>query len=153
MQALGKHAKAFPAPLAAQRREVEEELVARISGDKHRPLEPLRLQAHRPVPLEQFEPVFDDVFTGRKSDRDRERREQSKLRHQYKQELKGAMRELRKDGRFLAKKKFEEQAERDQQRLAKVKEIHSLLSSQQGEANELERIKDKLNRKRKKKSS
>lgn len=70
--------------------------------------------------------------------------DKQKLRYKYKKEFKGAIREIRKDNQFLAKQKLKEQLERDTERMRKVKEIEHLLSSQQGEVNEMKRIKRKL---------
>lgn len=64
---------------------------------------PLLLQAHKPIPIATFIPKFDEGFNpNRKFDPDTERAEASKVRALYKKEKKGAIRELRKDNRFLA---------------------------------------------------
>ena len=65
---------------------------------------PLRLQAHKPIPIPTYVPKFEQTTSNylRNRDPDHERNEAAKLRAQYKQERKGAIRELRKDARFLA---------------------------------------------------
>ena len=105
----------------------------------------MRLQAHKPVPLPECEPDFEEDFVPRKGDRsDRDKRETrasmalfflrfgvsgpspplltpllsfaERLRHEYKREFKGAVRELRKDNRFLGKVKLHETLENDKER-------------------------------------
>ncbi len=49
----------------------------------------------------------------RAKDPDHERAAASKLRREYKQEKKGALKELRKDAKFLAQYQQEKQAEKD----------------------------------------
>lgn len=65
---------------------------------------PLRLQAHKPIPIPTYIPKFESTSSNylRRQDPDHEKNQASKLRSQYKQERKGAIRELRKDARFLA---------------------------------------------------
>ncbi|KAG6867879.1 hypothetical protein C0993_009921, partial [Termitomyces sp. T159_Od127] len=58
--------------------------------------QPLRLQAHKPIPIPTYIPKFETTTSNylRRQDPDHDRNEASKLRHQYKQERKGAIREL-----------------------------------------------------------
>lgn len=64
---------------------------------------PLLLQKHKPIPIATFIPKFDEGYNpNRKFDPDTERAEASKLKSLYKKEKKGAIRELRKDNKFLA---------------------------------------------------
>ena len=72
---------------------------------------PLRLQKVAAVAIKSYNPAFQDDFQPYKNmDPDRERSEMRKLKREYKEEKKGAMRELRKDAAFLAKHR---QAEED----------------------------------------
>ncbi|KAF8659134.1 hypothetical protein AX16_001904, partial [Volvariella volvacea WC 439] len=77
--------------------------------------QPLRLQAHKPIPIPTYIPKFESTSSSyiRNQDPDRERNEAAKLRAQYKKERKGAIRELRKDARFLAAVELEKQKEKD----------------------------------------
>lgn len=65
--------------------------------------QPLTLQRHKPIPIATYIPKFDEGYNPtRRFDPDSERVEQQKLKALYKKEKKGAVRELRKDNRFLA---------------------------------------------------
>ena len=78
--------------------------------------------------------------------------------HQYKKEMKGAVRELRKDNKYIAKERIDEQLHRDTDRWvawfcysnvlifnfysnSKVKSLYSTLSSQQADINAEKRAK------------
>ena len=62
-----------------------------------------------------------EVFTGRKNaGASKEIRDQQKLRHQHRKEFKGALRELRKDARFVASVRIDEQAQRDSERFVRA---------------------------------
>jgi len=75
---------------------------------------PLRLQRRAPVPIKLLNPVFDDDFQpGRDADPDRERAQLQLLKRKAKKEHKGAARELRKDGAFLAGEREREKRQRD----------------------------------------
>lgn len=74
--------------------------------------QPLLLQAHKPIPLATFIPKFDETYNhNRAFDPDTERAEKSKLKKLFKQEKKGAIRELRKDNKFLAGEESKRKAE------------------------------------------
>ena len=75
---------------------------------------PLVLQAHKPIPIATYIPKFDEGYNpNRRFDPDTERAEQSKLKALYKKEKKGAIRELRKDNKFLAGEEVKRKAEAD----------------------------------------
>lgn len=77
---------------------------------------PLSMQSHRPIPIATFTPKFDAEFNrGKRVDPDSERNEAAKLKAQYKKERKGAIRELRKDARFIAGERVKEQKQKDQE--------------------------------------
>ncbi|KAJ3009547.1 hypothetical protein NUW54_g2746 [Trametes sanguinea] len=69
----------------------------------------------------------------------------AKLRAQYKQERKGAIRELRKDARFLAAEQQKKQKEKDREYNERMKRVFSSLESERAEekAMEREKMKDK----------
>lgn len=84
---------------------------------------PLALQHHKPIPIATYIPKFDEGFNpNRRFDPDTERAESSKLRALYKKEKKGAVRELRKDNKFLA---GEEQKMRVQKDADYGKKVHN----------------------------
>ncbi|KAK0309398.1 nucleolar complex protein 14 [Friedmanniomyces endolithicus] len=75
---------------------------------------PLLLHNHRPQPLRTSNPKFEEGFNPDKHyDPDRERSDAAKLRKEVKREKKGAVRELRKDGAFVAREELREKRERD----------------------------------------
>ncbi|TKA83743.1 hypothetical protein B0A55_00082 [Friedmanniomyces simplex] len=80
----------------------------------HLSRQPLKLHTHRPQPLRTSNPKFEEGFNPDKHyDPDRERSEAAKLRKEVKREKKGAVRELRKDGAFVAREELRENRERD----------------------------------------
>jgi nucleolar protein 14 len=77
---------------------------------------PLLLQSHKPIPIATYAPKFSNTNSSylHVQDPDRDRAAAAKLKREYKQEKKGALRELRKDAQFLARQQQERQAEKDQ---------------------------------------
>lgn len=70
----------------------------------------------------------------------KEKAEREKLLHKYKKEMKGAIREIRKDRAFLSKLQIKQQIKNDTERKRKVKEIFGDAAKQQ---NELRKLKKK----------
>lgn len=99
--------------------------------------------AKKPKALRQYEPAFHIITEGKRSLKSlpAEKQEEQKLLHKYKNEMKGAMRELRRDRVFLANVKLSEKAQSDAERIKKVKEIFGAASAQQGELRSLKRKK------------
>lgn len=87
--------------------------------------QPLRLQAHKPIPIPTYIPKFETTSSNylRRQDPDHEKNEAAKLRNQYKQERKGAIRELRKDARFLAGVEQKKQIEKDRAYNERMKRV------------------------------
>ena len=103
---------------------------------------PLLLQAHKPIPLATFVPKFESTSSFLKhSDPDKDRKEAAKLRAQYKQERKGAIRELRKDARFLAGVEQEKQREKDAAYAQNLKRAYTSIESERAEEKAMEREK------------
>lgn len=69
----------------------------------------------------------------------KEKAEHEKLVHKVKREMKGAIREVRRDAAFIAKVQIQEQIKSDVERKRKVKEIYGDGAAQQGELNQLKR--------------
>jgi nucleolar protein 14 len=83
---------------------------------------PLRLQHHKPIPIPTYIPKFEQDYAPNKHfDPDSARAEASRLRALVRKEKKGAIRELRKDNRFLAGERAKMQAESDKQYRQKVR--------------------------------
>ena len=93
----------------------------------------LRYQNIKPVSIKMYEPKFGDVYV-----RDRKNKDETKhLKKKIKSEMKGAVREIRKDNKFINRVKHKEQSGMDKARKKKVNEIMGFLSKEQGEANDL----------------
>ncbi|KAI0677280.1 Nop14-like protein [Trametes maxima] len=106
---------------------------------------PLRLQAHKPIPIPTYVPKFEHTTSNylRNRDPDHERNEAAKVRAQYKQERKGAIRELRKDARFLAAEQQKKQKEKDRAYNDRMKRVFGSLESERAEEKAMEREKSK----------
>jgi len=109
---------------------------------------PLRLQAHKPIPIPSYIPKFEHTTSSylRTRDPDHERLEAAKLRRQYKEERKGAIRELRKDARFLAVVEQEKQREKDKSYHEHMKKVFGSIEVERAEEKALEREKARAKR-------
>lgn len=87
-----------------------------------RSLNPIKLQSHKPIPIKSQTPQFDSQFNPnqRKFNPDTNEVEIQKLKNLVKKEKKGAIRELRKDNRFLASAQAKEKELADAQYKTKV---------------------------------
>ncbi|KAJ7194567.1 nucleolar protein 14, partial [Mycena pura] len=105
--------------------------------------QPLFLQAHKPIPIPTYIPKFEMSKSSymRRQDPDHERNEASKLRAKYKQERKGAIRELRKDARFLAGVEQRKQTEQSRTYNEKLKQVHGSIQTERAEEKAMEREK------------
>ncbi|PFH50129.1 hypothetical protein AMATHDRAFT_61585 [Amanita thiersii Skay4041] len=109
--------------------------------------QPLQLQSHKPIPIPTYIPKFEtstSLFMKRK-DPDHDRNEAAKLRSQFKQERKGAIRELRKDARFLAGVQLEKQKEKDRAYNERMKRVFGSLEGERAEEKAMmrEKVKEK----------
>ncbi|KAH0840168.1 Nop14-like family-domain-containing protein [Lanmaoa asiatica] len=104
---------------------------------------PLLLQAHKPIPIPSYIPKFETSSSSyiRRQDPDRERNEASKLRYQLKQERKGAIRELRKDAKFLAAVEHKKQVEKDRVYKERMNKVFSSLEGERAEQKAMDREK------------
>ncbi|KAJ1975048.1 nucleolar complex protein 14 [Dimargaris verticillata] len=109
---------------------------------------PLQLQRHRPIPLPSFVPKFEDNYSlDRHYDADRQQAELKRLKHKHTRELRGAMRELRKDAQFLAAERLRVVKERDQEYNTKIRRIMGALGDQEGDLRASDRMTKQLKRK------
>ncbi|KAI5481034.1 nucleolar protein 14 [Pseudohyphozyma bogoriensis] len=105
---------------------------------------PLILQHHKPIPIATYIPKFDEGYNpNRKFDPDTERAEASKVRALYKKEKKGAIRELRKDNKFLAAEEQKIRAQKDQDYGKKIARIMGSISDERAEEKAHYRAKEK----------
>lgn len=136
---LSKHlsTQTLPEPL----QELSSEIVEAISSTPVTQ-SPLVFDKRKPIPLKLLTPKIVEVLDyGKKRGSTREEREKERLKHKYKREFKGALREIRKDSRFLATEKLNEVMNRDAERKRKVKELMGSLATQEGEWKSLKRKK------------
>lgn len=103
---------------------------------------PLTLQAHKPIPIATYIPKFDAGYSHQKRhDPDAQRNADSKLKALYRKEHKGAMRELRKDNRFLAGEQAKKQAEKDAAYASRMAKVHGEIQLERAEEKSLAREK------------
>lgn len=108
---------------------------------------PLMLQSHKPIPIATYAPKFDEGYSYRKRhDPDSERNSSAKLKAEYKKEHKGAMRELRKDSRFLAEEQTRRQLETETAYKSRMAKAHGSIQVERAEEKALEREKAKAKR-------
>ncbi|KAG8747065.1 nucleolar complex protein 14 [Ceratobasidium sp. 414] len=108
---------------------------------------PLRLQAHKPIPIATYTPQFDAQYSGRRTrDPDQERAADARLRAEYRKERKGALRELRKDNRFLAAEKAKRQDEVDAGYRQKMARVIGDMHGERAEEKQMEREKKREKR-------
>ncbi|XP_063834656.1 nucleolar protein 14 [Ostrinia nubilalis] len=103
---------------------------------------PLTKEQKKIKMLRLYEPDVQEVFTGSKSSKmSRETAERARLQTKYKREMKGALREIRRDKAYVASVKIRQKIHSDNVRRDKVKQIYKEASIQQGELNKLKRMK------------
>ncbi|CAL1700247.1 unnamed protein product [Somion occarium] len=140
----GINSKDLPTELEAKRSSLLDTL-GRLLKFARQSRHPLRLQAHKPIPIPSYIPKFEHTTSNylRNRDPDHERNEAAKLRTQYKQEKKGAIRELRKDARFLAAEQQKKQKEKDRAYNDKLKRVFGSIEGERAEQKALEREKER----------
>ncbi|KAL2305413.1 hypothetical protein Nmel_007399 [Mimus melanotis] len=103
---------------------------------------PLICEKKKPVPLKQYTPKTVKVLEfGKKQAGSKKEQERKQLIQRHKRELKGAIREIRKDNQYLARMQLSETMERDSARKRKVKELLGSLATQEGEWKAMKRKK------------
>ncbi|KAF5333210.1 hypothetical protein D9611_002746 [Ephemerocybe angulata] len=115
--------------------------------------QPLRLQAHKPIPIATYVPKFESSSSNfiRSRDPDFEKNEAAKLKNQYKQERKGAIRELRKDTRFLASVEHQKQVQKDKAYHDTMKKAFTSIEGERAEQKQMEKEKARDKRRKGKK--
>ncbi|RUP49341.1 nucleolar protein 14 [Jimgerdemannia flammicorona] len=129
---------------------LEDRLTRQLKFAKdRRQINPLKLQSHKPVPIATFVPKFEEGYSiDRHYDPDMERAQRAKLKAQYTKERKGAIRELRKDGMFVARERLRKTKEKDAAYKKMVTGVMTVLEGEQAEKNRLEREKEKEKKRR-----
>ncbi|KAI9142636.1 nucleolar protein 14 [Paraphysoderma sedebokerense] len=137
----------FPTELQSSLSSLESYLDPQLSAAQLK-RHPLKLQQHKPIPIQTFLPKFEDSYSlDRHYDHDKQRAETQKLKRQYKKEFKGAVRELRKDNLFLANLKLKEKKEMDKGYNEKIGKIMGQLGDQEGEWKKYQRQVKRLKKK------
>ncbi|KAF7992349.1 hypothetical protein HCN44_001674 [Aphidius gifuensis] len=107
---------------------------------KNKKLNYLVKNKNKPKALKLYEPKIETVYDGKRyRPMSKEKAEHEKLVHKVKREMKGAIREVRRDAAFIAKVQIQGQIKSDIIRKRKVKEIYGEGAAQQGELNQLKR--------------
>ena len=103
------------------------------------------MQAHKPIPIPSYIPKFEATSSSylRAQDADHEAVQASKLRKQYKQERKGAIRELRTDAPLLAGVQQEKQKAKDKAYKDSMNRVFGSLESERAEQKRMDREKQK----------
>ncbi|CAL8317522.1 unnamed protein product [Lota lota] len=136
---LSKHLPLQTHPEVLQ--ELKTEILAAIESAP-RSHNPLVFEKQKPIPLRMFTPKIVEVLDyGKRRGNTKEQKESERTKHKYKKEFKGALREIRKDNRFMAREKLQETMSRDSERKRKVKELFGSLGTQEGEWKALRRRK------------
>ncbi|CAH2059020.1 unnamed protein product, partial [Iphiclides podalirius] len=129
----------YPKKVAKAVKEVARHMKATLEVKTYTPL---ARERKRPKALRLYEPDIQEVFTGSKSSKlSREKAEKARLESKYKKEMKGALREIRRDKAYIASVKIRQKIQSDIIRKDKVKQIYKDASIQQGELNKLKRMK------------
>ncbi|ODV89954.1 hypothetical protein CANCADRAFT_31063 [Tortispora caseinolytica NRRL Y-17796] len=136
---------------SAERFLKELDSLRRLAKMAEKERKPLTLQTHRAIPIRTLAPKFDPNYSiDRKSkNSDPQAQELSKLRYQVKQERKAALREVRKEQKFVAEQEIQSKRKRDAEYHAELNKLHRSIQTEEGaEKNKYER--EKRDRKRRK---
>jgi len=130
VQSLGSKKK-LSEQLESLRSETEEQLQIVVQKAHIRPTVQLLEKKQKEIPMYNPKFVEGGIELGKDNDVDRSKAERRKLLKQHKQEKRGAKRELRKDGRYLAQMRESERAENDRRRLSSQRSFYAALESQE----------------------
>ena len=106
---------------------------------------PLELHHHKPLAIPSNVPKFEEDYNMDKhNDPDDERRELARLKAEHKREHKGAVREIRKDSRFIARVKLADDKKTGAEYHAKMARLTAMIQNEEGAAsNEYKREKSR----------
>lgn len=94
---------------------------------------PIELHHHKPLAIKSAVPKFEDTFDPNKHyDPDRERAELAKLQADHKRERKAAIRDIRKDNRFMAREQLKAKKVRDEAYEKKYKRLVAEIQNEEG---------------------
>lgn len=124
---------------------------SRLDANMTKTRKPLRLQEHRQMAIRTFAPKFEENFNPDKKSYDinRERQEVNKMKAQIKKEKKLAMKDLRKQTKFVARQQIGEKKQMYEDYHRKMSNIVNSISTVEGaEKNDYERERKKRQQKR-----
>ena len=138
----GISTKRLPSGLVRQFTQLADKL-SRLLKFAQQARQPLLLQSHKPIPIATYVPKFDAHNSSymRNKDPNAEREALAKLKAQHRKEKKGAIRELRKDNRFLAGVQQEQQETKDKEYNARMARAFAGLESERAEQRQEEKEK------------
>ncbi|TPX73510.1 hypothetical protein CcCBS67573_g05214 [Chytriomyces confervae] len=111
MKAIGERRRLSEA--VATSFKIHTELVQGLLASAQLKRKPLQLQKRKAIAIKTYVPKFQEHYShDRRFDPNKERAEAKKVKAEYKKEFKGAVRELRKDGQFIARQRLEERKEK-----------------------------------------
>ncbi|KAI8843220.1 nucleolar protein 14 [Chytriomyces cf. hyalinus JEL632] len=111
MKAIGERRRLSEA--VAKSFKIHTELVQGLLASAQLKRKPLQLQKRKAIAIKTYVPKFQEHYShDRRFDPNKERAEAKKVKAEYKKEFKGAVRELRKDGQFIARQRLEERKEK-----------------------------------------
>lgn len=122
------------------------EMLKKQAGFSLAEKKPLTMQSHRPIAIKTVAPKFDENYSlDRKSYNDApEIAERRKLQAELKKEKKAAMRDIRKDSRFVAREKLQRKITQDSAYHANLARLERSIQTEEGaEKNKYEREKKK----------
>jgi len=118
----------FSVKLKELLKEFKYNLISYLQGENVK-RKSLQWQKRKPIPIASIVPKFEENYSIDKHyDKNRERAEHNKLKAQVQKEKKGALRELRKDNMFLARKRLQEIKEKDKEYKEKIKGIYGYIN-------------------------
>ncbi|VDK22045.1 unnamed protein product [Anisakis simplex] len=126
----------YPQSLQASLSELQACIAAECAKNSN--LTQLQKQKQQKKMLEMLEPRFEENFDAERSRKvniakEGKTAENKLLKRKYKKEMRGAMRELRKDNQFIAKEKRSEIEANDRMRRKKTKDLMHSLQGQESE--------------------
>eukprot|EP01130_Rhizamoeba_saxonica_P000948 TRINITY_DN10828_c0_g1_i1.p1 TRINITY_DN10828_c0_g1~~TRINITY_DN10828_c0_g1_i1.p1 ORF type:complete len:748 (+),score=183.65 TRINITY_DN10828_c0_g1_i1:13-2256(+) len=108
----------------------------------HSVLKPLQLHKKKIVGLPLYTPDYMTEYQPNAAKtKDKREREVKRLKKEFKQEYKGAERELKADAVFIARKKRKREAEIDEEKTAYTKKVYSFLEEQQRDEKIVQKVK------------
>jgi nucleolar protein 14 len=104
----------------------------------------MEFQKRKAVEMKTYLPKFEEHYSvDKRYTPNRDLAQLNKLKFEYKKQLKGAQKELRKDGEFIARERIKSIREKDQAYKHKIDQIMGQLANQEGAMRGYEREKKK----------